>query len=373
LKTGQLRPRAAAMSYPEARTFEASPRLFNEKTRRMEYDFFVGRDPKFVATIAKLLEKETFQKQDFLFSEGETGFSMYLISSGSVVVCKGKDATEVEIMSRGKSCGELALFGFSRRSSTAVAREHTVCFVLKNRVFQAVLERFPAEKAYFAQVAARKKKELRHIAEAPRPRRKGVRHLRTSTAWKGDSSGEDSDRDATDDPAPIMPDDEAAPLPDTEIPGSYPTMKRLSVLDLCAPHRHGPEQLAPLPKAPERLPVNKTFQRRMDRELAAIGRTAFARKMQVAEALSKDMAQTSSSVRPAALSAAPASLKASPPVEEALDKAVVEEDPPAKPPVKKALGRSDSSMGPGFNLNFDLDNMDLNSIDAWGGGRAVSA
>ena len=41
------------------------------------------------------------------------------------------------------------------------------------------------------------------------------------------SAGEDSDRDATDDPAPIMPDDEAAPLPDTEIPGSYPTMKRL--------------------------------------------------------------------------------------------------------------------------------------------------
>lgn len=51
--------------------------------------------------------------------------------------------------------------------------------------------------------------------------------------------------------------------------------------------------------------------------------------------------------------------------------AVVEEDPPAKPPVKKALGRSDSSMGPGFNLNFDLDNMDLNSIDAWGGGRSL--
>lgn len=43
---------------------------------------------------------------------------------------------------------------------------------------------------------------------------------------------------------------EAAPLPDTEIPGAYPKMSKMNILDLAAPPRHGPEQLVPL-KIPE--------------------------------------------------------------------------------------------------------------------------
>ena len=45
--------------------------------------------------------------------------------------------------------------------------------------------------------------------------------LRPRRAWREDS---DSDRDATDDPAPKVPVEEETPLPDTEIPGAYPKM-----------------------------------------------------------------------------------------------------------------------------------------------------
>ena len=149
------------MQHRPASTFEAAPRLYNEKTKKAEYAFFEGTSLKFLQTTAKMLEKERFEKQDYVFKEGEMGFSMYFICSGSIVISKGSDISDVEILSRGNHCGDSAVFGFSRRSTSAIAREHTECLVLKNRVFQAILERFPEEKEYFAKRADHKKKELR--------------------------------------------------------------------------------------------------------------------------------------------------------------------------------------------------------------------
>ena len=134
----------------DLRSFGA-PRLYNEKTKKLEYAFFCGTSPKFVDAIATMLEKETFEKQDYLFKEGDHCFSMYFISSGSVIICSGSDVHDVEILSRGRHCGDLAFFGTTRRLSNAIAREHTECLVLRNRHFQSILERFPEEKEYFSQ------------------------------------------------------------------------------------------------------------------------------------------------------------------------------------------------------------------------------
>lgn len=102
----------------------------------------------------------------------------------------------------------------------------------------------------------------------------------------------------------------------------------------------------------------------MGKELASVGRAAFARKMAVAEALSKEMAPMgSSSMRPMRpQSAAP-------------NKKLLEEIPKMPPAIKKALVDDDDD---GFDVNFDLNNiqtdfnkMDLNAVDPWR--RAVSA
>lgn len=103
---------------------------------------------------------------------------------------------------------------------------------------------------------------------------------------------------------------------------------------------------------------------RMGKELASVGRAAFARKMAVAEALSKEMGgpMGSSSMRPMRpQSAAP-------------NKKLLEEIPKMPPAIKKALVDDDD----GFDVNFDLNNiqtdfnkMDLNAVDPWR--RAVSA
>lgn len=348
-----------------------------EKRSKLEYAFFSGTSPKFVDAITKMLEKQSFEKQDYLFKEGDVGFNMYFISSGSVILCSTSDVQEVQVLSRGSHCGDLALLGSSKRLSNAIAREHTECLVLRNRHFQAILERFPEEKEYFGQVALERKKQMKQMAKLHRVMENGVR-LRPRRAWREDS---DSDRDATDDPAPKLPVEDATPLPDTEIPGAYPKMSKMNILDLAAPPRHGPEQLAPL-KMPEVPETDRLMQARMGKELASVGRAAFARKMQVAEELFKEMAPAgASSLRPGAIGAnRPSSAFSRTPRP---DKKVLEVDAPRQgsksrssaavpPAVKKALEEDDDD---GFDVNFDLktdfSRVSLNAVDPWR--RAVSA
>lgn len=218
-------------------------------------------------------------------------------------------------------------------------------------------------------MALDRKKDLKVIHQL---QRKIESHcLRPRRAWrKGDDS--DSDCDAKDDPAPLLPKDEAAPLPDTEIPGAYPQMSKMNILQLAAPPRHGPEQLEPL--MPPQPPESRYQHAKMGKELATVGRAAFARKMQVAEALSKEMAQapvTASSMRPqSALSRR----------ERQFDKKVMEVDEVRKPSkgsqrpaVKKVVADDDDDDGfdVNFDLKVDLEKLDFNAIDPWR--RAVSA
>eukprot|EP00435_Cladocopium_sp_Y103_P040246 s215_g10.t3 len=103
----------------------------HEKSKKLEYAFFSGSSPKFLDAITKMLEKQSFEKQDYLFKEGDVGFNMYFISSGSVILCSSSDLREVQVLSRGSHCGDLALLGTSKRLSNAIAREHTECLVLR--------------------------------------------------------------------------------------------------------------------------------------------------------------------------------------------------------------------------------------------------
>ncbi|CAE7540773.1 unnamed protein product [Symbiodinium pilosum] len=392
-KDHELLPRTTRF---DARPFQPMPippdgRLINGK---FEYAFFTDRNPKFVETLGKFLEKETFEKDDFIIREGDKGYSMYFFCSGSAIMCTGADFHEVQILTRGDQCGELALLGITHRSCSVVARERTECLVLKKRFFQAVVERFPEEKEYFAQVAAVRKQELKLNYDSER----SARHRNRRLSRHGNKEAEgDSDRDATDDPAPSLPEaDTSSPLPDAEIPGQAPALSHLSVKQLLAPPpRQGPLQLAPLGQEQQRVRNGRRgFQHRMAKELTTVGHAALARKMEVAAALHEEMQPPSSSslipTRRAArshsltqvpalerlkpqrkeaedlpqLPCQPAHARDFPPVKGSVSKVEIEyEDPP---PAKKVLQDDDDD-----DDGFDFLNMDLNAIDPWA--RAVSA
>jgi len=46
----------------------------HEKGKKLEYAFFSGTSPKFMDAITKMLEKQSFEKQDYLFKEGVDGW-----------------------------------------------------------------------------------------------------------------------------------------------------------------------------------------------------------------------------------------------------------------------------------------------------------
>lgn len=373
-----------------------APRVYNERTRKFEYAFFADRNPKFVEALGKFLEKEMFEKDEFIIKEGEKGYSMYFVCSGRASMCSGADLREIHTLTRGAHCGELALYGISHRSFSVIALERTECLVLKNRFFQAVLERFPEEKEYFAQVAAARKQELKLSYENQRQTRRRDRRI----AWHGEKEQpeDDSDRDATDDPAPSLPEaDTSAPLPDAEIPGQSPELSHLSVVKLLAPPappRNGPSQLAPLGQVHDRVRNGRrSYQHRMVKELATVGHAALARRLEVAAAVQEDMQPpASSSLIPTARPGRSHSLVQVPILEPARPnpttraaKVSKSEDLPQLPsqPIpsvsKAGIEYEGSSRAQKKVLQEDDDdddgfsflNMDLNAIDPWA--RAVSA
>ncbi|CAE7238236.1 Hcn4 [Symbiodinium necroappetens] len=373
-----------------------APRVYNERTRKFEYAFFADRNPKFVETLGKFLEKEMFDKDEFIIKEGDKGYSMYFVCSGRASMCSGADLREIHTLTRGAHCGELALYGISHRSFSVIALERTECLVLKNRFFQAVLERFPEEKEYFAEVAAARKQELKLSYEYQRQTRRRDRRI----AWHGEKEqpADDSDRDATDDPAPSLPEvDTSAPLPDSEIPGQVPELSHLSVMRLCAPPappRNGPSQLAPLGQVHDRVRNGRrSYQHRMVKELATVGHAALARRLEVAAAVQEDMQPpASSSLIPTARPGRSHSLVQVPALEPArlnpssrAAKVSKSEDLPQLPsqPLpsasKAGIEYEDANREQKKVLQEDDDdddgfsflNMDLNAIDPWA--RAVSA
>mmetsp|Transcript_76948 Transcript_76948/g.135604 ORF Transcript_76948/g.135604 Transcript_76948/m.135604 type:complete len:324 (-) Transcript_76948:39-1010(-) len=164
--------------------YDKMPLFFNSKTGKSEYAFFPDRDIGFLHALARKLEKQTFPAGEFIITEGEPGFNMYLVYSGSVEVCVGQEMRKVKILQRGSLFGEMALFGFQRRTSSVIARETTVCLVMKKRCFQAVLTKYPAEKEYFSNIAETRRQELQ-------AKRKGYS---LSSRSSDDSSDSDGDR-----------------------------------------------------------------------------------------------------------------------------------------------------------------------------------
>lgn len=136
------------------------PMMYNEAKGKYEYVFFADRDPLFLNTLAKLLEKEEFEKGDIIIQEGDLGWNMYFVFSGKVAVLAGPEMIQVTTLVRGQHFGELALWGAAKRTATIQALEHTVCLVVKRRIFQAVLAKFPKEKEYFESVAHNRRREV---------------------------------------------------------------------------------------------------------------------------------------------------------------------------------------------------------------------
>jgi len=129
--------------------------LTHNETLLGSVDFFSGCHPEFLKHLAPCLELKSFTNGDIILKEGDEGYLMYLLKSGSVEVLRGTGNDEVllDIMEAGSFFGEMALFGMPTRSATVRAVDVCQCAVVNFHDFQKVLRSFPDERVYFGNLA----------------------------------------------------------------------------------------------------------------------------------------------------------------------------------------------------------------------------
>lgn len=98
--------------------------------------------------IAHFFKIERFPAGSTIFSEGEPGDSIGLISSGSVEVKKESDFAGKHIvlarLKKGSIIGEFAMFDEHPRSATVVAIEDSELLILSRQALESFLEHHPS-------------------------------------------------------------------------------------------------------------------------------------------------------------------------------------------------------------------------------------
>ncbi len=98
------------------------------------------------------LKETTFNSGQIICEEGDPGQEMYIILSGSVLVCKqveGQIDTVVARFGPGDCFGEFALFDQSPRSATVQAEEVTQLLVFSRHDLELLIETAPQMAAQF--------------------------------------------------------------------------------------------------------------------------------------------------------------------------------------------------------------------------------
>ena len=123
-----------------------------------QVSLFANVGDKYKQAIAQRLENRTFAKDQVIFSEGETGDSLYIIKSGSVGVFIVEPMVglqfELARLRTGQVFGEMAILTEEKRSATCKAMETSDVYVLPRTAFIRVLERIPEVAIAIAQVLA---------------------------------------------------------------------------------------------------------------------------------------------------------------------------------------------------------------------------
>ncbi|MFZ5605207.1 MAG: cyclic nucleotide-binding domain-containing protein [Pseudomonadota bacterium] len=128
----------------------------NESVRRGLDEVFIMRslqanfapDASFdqLAPIARKCEFKTFNRGDFLFNEGDSGETMFLIRSGSVILSRTSDGRELVFaqVPSGQYVGEAALMGNPVRMASARAAVFTETITIHRDSFRALISLAPA-------------------------------------------------------------------------------------------------------------------------------------------------------------------------------------------------------------------------------------
>jgi uncharacterized membrane protein len=107
---------------------------------------FEGLSGDDLEELGRSLETREFTAGQLIFSQGDTGTSMYLVESGDVNIhLPGEASRRISLkdISRGEYFGELALFDDKPRSASALATTNATLLELHRATLESYLERRP--------------------------------------------------------------------------------------------------------------------------------------------------------------------------------------------------------------------------------------
>jgi AAA family ATP:ADP antiporter len=98
---------------------------------------FKDIDAREIYHIAQITEEEHFKPGQPLFSEGDSGESLYIVVAGRVRIHKGNQ--ELAVFDKGETLGEMALFDSLPRSASATALEETAVLKIAGDKFYELM------------------------------------------------------------------------------------------------------------------------------------------------------------------------------------------------------------------------------------------
>jgi len=106
-------------------------------------DFFKGISPASIDALAGILIPKTVQKGEVLFTEGQKGYSLYLLASGNVQLSKssagGREAV-IKIIGPGEIFGEVILFEQESYPVDARALKRSLLYLIPKHQLSCLLE-----------------------------------------------------------------------------------------------------------------------------------------------------------------------------------------------------------------------------------------
>ncbi|UCD30969.1 MAG: cyclic nucleotide-binding domain-containing protein [Desulfobacterales bacterium] len=105
-------------------------------------DLFWGMNRDFVKEIMDITDKETFQKGDFLFREGDPATYFYILIKGRVKLIIGEDGPVVHTVDHaGEAFGWSSLIDRDVYSASAECTETTTLQKIDRRIFHKIVEK----------------------------------------------------------------------------------------------------------------------------------------------------------------------------------------------------------------------------------------
>lgn len=110
----------------------------------MEVDMFASLDVSELSEIVSIMDIQSYEKGEVIFSEGDIGDAWYTIYSGSVAVERKNpfhDISSVADLCASSCFGEMAILDDAPRSATILASESTLLFRFSRSKFERLLDK----------------------------------------------------------------------------------------------------------------------------------------------------------------------------------------------------------------------------------------